>query len=39
LADEEEHIDFLDRQLDLVRQIGIERYVMLHAGAVTEQDI
>lgn len=32
LESEEEHIDFLDRQFDLIKQIGIERYVMLNAG-------
>ena len=29
----EEHVDFLERQFDLIKQIGIERYVMLDAGA------
>ena len=38
LANEEEHIDFLGRQVDLIRQIGIERYVMLNATAAPEQD-
>jgi bacterioferritin len=38
LADEEEHIDFLDRQFDLIKQIGIERYILLNAGAAPEQD-
>jgi bacterioferritin len=35
---EEEHIDFLDRQFDLIRQIGIERYVLLNAAAAPEQE-
>jgi bacterioferritin len=38
LAREEEHVDFLDRQFDLIRQIGIERYVQLNAAAAPEQD-
>ena len=33
LDSEEEHVDFLERQFDLIKQIGIERYVMLDAGA------
>ena len=32
LESEEEHVDFLDRQFDLIRQMGIERYVLLNAG-------
>ena len=31
LESEEEHVDFLERQFDLIKQIGIERYVMLNA--------
>jgi bacterioferritin len=38
LADEEEHIDFLDTQFDLIRQIGIERYIQLNSGAASEQN-
>jgi bacterioferritin len=37
LAREEEHVDFLERQFDLIKQIGIERYILLNAGAATEQ--
>src|ERR1700677_603006 len=37
LESEEEHVDFLDRQFDLIKQIGIERYVMLNAAAAPEQ--
>jgi bacterioferritin len=37
LANEEEHLDFLDRQLDLIRQIGIERYIQLNAAAAPDQ--
>jgi bacterioferritin len=38
LEDEEEHVDFLDRQFDLIKQIGIERYVLLNAGSAPEQE-
>ncbi len=31
LADEEEHIDFLETQLDLINRIGEERYAQLNA--------
>ena len=37
LESEEEHVDFLDRQFDLIKQIGIERYVMLNAAAAPEE--
>ena len=33
----QEHVDFLDRQFDLIKQIGIERYVMLNAAAAPEE--
>jgi bacterioferritin len=38
LADEEEHTDYLDRQFDLIRQIGIERYILLNSDAAPDQD-
>jgi bacterioferritin len=38
LESEEEHVDFLDRQFDLIKQIGIERYVMLNAAAAPDQE-
>ncbi len=38
LESEEEHVDFLERQFDLIRQIGIERYILLNSGAAPEQD-
>jgi len=38
LQSEEEHVDFLDRQFDLIRQIGIERYILLNAAAAPEQE-
>jgi bacterioferritin len=38
LDNEEEHIDFLDRQFDLIKRIGIERYIMLNAAAAPDQE-
>ncbi len=38
LADEEEHSDYLDRQFDLIRQIGIERYILLNSAPAPDQD-
>jgi bacterioferritin len=38
LESEEEHVDFLDRQFDLIKQIGIERYILLNAAAAPEQE-
>jgi bacterioferritin len=38
LESEEEHVDFLDRQFDLIRQIGIERYILLNSAPAPEQD-
>jgi bacterioferritin len=37
LENEEEHIDFLDRQFDLIDRIGIERYIMLNSAAAPDQ--
>jgi len=33
LADEEEHIDYLETQLDLLERIGAERYAQLNADS------
>lgn len=38
LSDEEEHADFLDRQFDLIKQIGIERYIQLNSAPAPDQD-
>jgi bacterioferritin len=38
LANEEEHEDFLDRQFDLIKQIGIERYILLNSDPAPDQD-
>ncbi|MBL6079373.1 bacterioferritin [Belnapia sp. T18] len=37
LANEEEHVDFLDRQFDLIKLIGIERYILLNSAAAPDQ--
>jgi bacterioferritin len=37
LESEEEHVDYLDRQFDLIKQIGIERYILLNAAPAPEQ--
>ena len=38
LENEEEHVDFLDRQFDPIRQIGIERYIHLNSSPAPEQE-
>ena len=38
LESEEEHVDFLERQFDLIKHIGIERYVMFNAGAANHRE-
>jgi bacterioferritin len=38
LEEEEEHIDFLDRQFDLIKRIGIERYTMLNSDAAPDTE-
>jgi bacterioferritin len=37
LDSEEEHIDFIERQFDLIKQIGVERYIQLNAAAASKQ--
>jgi bacterioferritin len=32
LADEEQHIDYIETQFELIRQIGIQNYVQLQSG-------
>ncbi len=32
LEDEEEHVDFIERQFDLIKLIGIERYILLNSA-------
>ena len=38
LKDEEEHIDFLETQLDLLGNIGVQNYGQLQAGAATAKE-
>ncbi|WP_415453874.1 bacterioferritin [Acetobacter sp.] len=38
LSNEEEHEDFIDRQFDLIKQIGIERYIQLNSASAPEQE-
>lgn len=33
LVEEEEHVDFLETQFDLIKQMGIERYIQLQSTA------
>jgi len=33
LVNEEEHVDFLETQFDLIRQIGIENYIQLQSAS------
>jgi len=38
LDSEEEHVDFLERQFDLIKQIGIERYILLNSAPAPDQE-
>jgi bacterioferritin len=38
LDSEEEHVDFLERQFDLIKQMGIQRYTLLNADAAPEEE-
>jgi len=38
LESEEDHVDFLDRQFDLIKQIGIERYILLNSSPAPDQE-
>jgi bacterioferritin len=37
LKNEEDHVDFIDRQFDLIKQVGIERYILLNAAPAPDQ--
>jgi bacterioferritin len=37
LEDEEEHADFIERQFDLIKLIGIERYILLNSAPAPDQ--
>lgn len=36
MADEEHHIDFLETQLNLVEQVGLQLYAQKHIGPLDE---
>jgi bacterioferritin len=36
MYDEEEHIDFLETQLDLVAKLGVQLYAQHHIGELDE---
>jgi len=38
MADEEEHIDFLETQLDLVAKLGLELYAQHHIGELEDDE-
>jgi bacterioferritin len=38
MHDEEEHIDFLETQLDLVAKLGLELYAQHHIGELDEDE-
>src|ERR1043166_440976 len=38
MADEEDHIDFLETQLDLVAKLGLELYAQHHIGELDENE-
>jgi bacterioferritin len=38
MADEEDHIDFLETQLDLVAKLGLELYAQHHIGELEDGD-
>jgi len=38
MKDEEEHIDFLETQLDLVKKLGLEFYAQHHIGELEDDD-
>ena len=38
MADEEDHIDFLETQLDLVAKLGVQLYAQHHIGELDEDD-
>ena len=39
MKDEEEHIDFLETQLDLIGRIGLELYTQKHVGGLEERTV
>ncbi|WP_409432894.1 bacterioferritin [Litorimonas sp. RW-G-Af-16] len=37
LIDEEDHVDYLETQFDLIKQVGIQNYIQLQTAPVTEE--
>ena len=38
MKDEEGHIDFLETQLDLIKQVGLELYAQKHIGSIEDDN-
>jgi bacterioferritin len=38
LADEEQHIDYIETQFELIRQVGIQNYIQSQAGPSKDDD-
>lgn len=38
LADEESHVDYLETQLEMIKQIGIQNYIKLNSESALEQE-
>jgi bacterioferritin len=38
MKDEEDHIDFLETQLDLIKRVGLELYTQKHMGHLKAED-
>jgi bacterioferritin len=38
IRDEESHIDFIETQLDLIKQIGVENYGMLQSASADKAE-
>ena len=38
LSNEEEHVDFLDRQFDLIERVGIQNYILLNSAPAPDQE-
>ena len=39
LANEEEHVDYLERQFDMIKQMGIQNYVQLQSRPADEEKV
>lgn len=38
LSDEEEHVDYLETQFDMIKNMGIQNYIQLQSGSVDEAE-